>query len=341
MLEIDGSMGEGGGQVLRSALTLSIATGRSFHIRRVRGGRERPGLRSQHRTALQAAAEVCGAEVEGASIGSRDVLFRPGVVRPGDYRFATGTAGSAILVAQTVLAPLLSGPESSTSLTVEGGTHNPFAPPWEFFEHAYLRRLRSMGARVRSTLDRPGFYPAGGGRLQLEVVPVGEIGSLDLTERGDESHRRARAIVSGLPRHIAERELSVLHAYLHMRSDALEVVEIPEDQAAGPGNAVMVLLEFERTHEVFTGFGEKGVPAEEVALAAGRRALAWLESGAPVGPHLADQLLVPIALGSGGRFVTSARTTHALTQSELIPIFLDRSVAWSETSAGNWLVEVG
>lgn len=341
MLEIDGSMGEGGGQVLRSALTLSIATGRSFRIRRVRGGRERPGLRSQHRTALEAAAEVCGAEVEGASIGSRDVLFRPGAVRPGDYRFATGTAGSAILVAQTVLAPLLSGPERSTTLTVEGGTHNPFAPPWEFFENAYLRRLRSMGARVRSTLVRPGFYPAGGGRLQLEVEPVGGIGSLDLTERGKERERWARAIVSSLPRHIAERELSIVHAMLGLRPDAMEVVELPEEEALGPGNVVMTGLRFERASEVFTGFGKKGVPAEEIAAGAARRALAWLESGAPVGPHLADQLLVPIALGAGGRFVASTRTAHALTQSELIPIFLDRSVVWNETSAGNWLVEVG
>lgn len=338
MLTIDGSMGEGGGQVVRSSLALSMATGRPFAIEQVRAEREPPGLRPQHLAAVRAAAEVCSARVEGVEPGSEDFRFRPGPVRAGDFVFATGTAGSAVLVAQTVLPPLLTA-EGASVLRLEGGTHNPLAPPFEFLEAAYLGAVRSMGPRVGARLERPGFYPAGGGRFRLDVEPTRALRPLELVERGEELGRRARAIVSALPRHIAERELSILHAMLAMRPDALEVVEVPEEDAAGPGNAVVALLEFERATEVFAGFGERGVPAEEVAAGAARRALAWLESGAPAGPHLTDQLLLPMAL-AGGCLVTSERTSHALTQSELIPRFVDRTVRWTETPAGTWEVEV-
>ena len=333
-------MGEGGGQVLRSSLTLSMATGRPFRIRGIRAARSTPGLRAQHLAAVRAATEVCAAETTGVSGGSSELTFRPDRVRAGDYRFATGTAGSAILVIQTVLPPLLTAPDGPSSLTVEGGTHNPAAPPHDFFEDAYLGRLRDLGARVRSRLVRPGFYPAGGGEVELDVTPVTSMSHMELTDRGEERRRSARALVSSLPRHIAERELSVLHAFLGLRPDALEVVAVPEEDAAGPGNAVMTSLAFDHTTEVFTGFGEKGVPAEEVALGAGRRAREWLRSGAPVGPHLADQLLVPLALGAGGRFVASARTSHARTQSRLIGRFVERTPEWSERPDGTWLVEI-
>lgn len=341
MLEIDGSMGEGGGQVLRSSLTLSLATGRPFRISDVRASRSTPGLRAQHLAAARAAAEVSGAAVEGAAVGSVELVFRPEALRAGDYRFATGTAGSATLVAQTVLLPLLLGTDAPSRLTLEGGTHNPSAPPYEFLDRAYLGRLRAMGARVGARLERPGFYPAGGGRFHLEVEPTASLRPLRLTGRGAERRRSARAIVSALPRHIAERELSVLHAMLSLRSDALEVLEVPEEEAAGPGNAVMVLCAFEETEEVFTGFGERGVPAEEVALELGRRVREWLASGAPVGPHLADQLLLPLALGPGGRFVASGKTRHADTQTALIARFLDREIAWEGEEGGNWTVTVG
>ena len=333
-------MGEGGGQVLRTALALSMATGRPFQIRRVRAARSTPGLRAQHLTAVRAAAEVCSAETSGVSPGSVELTFRPGRVRSGVYGFDTGTAGSAILVLQTVLPPLLTAPDGPSSVMVEGGTHNPAAPPYEFFERVYLEHLRALGARVRSRLVRLGFYPAGGGEVKVEVEPVNKLQECALTERGEERHRSARAIVSALPRHIAERELSVLHAFLGLRPDALEVVEVPEEEAAGPGNAVMASFEFEQTAGVFTGFGEKGVPAEEVALEAGRSARAWLRTGVPVGPHLADQLLLPLALGSGGRFVTSDRTSHARTQTRLIGRFVERTPRWSERPDGTWLVEV-
>lgn len=338
-LELDGAAGEGGGQILRAALSLSVATGRPFRMERIRGGRRRPGLRPQHVTAARAAAEICDARLEGAEPGSRALTFSPGPVRPGEYRFSTGGAGSAVLVLQTVLPPLLtaSGP---SRLVVEGGTHAPYAPPYDFLARAYLPLVERLGPAVDARLDRPGFYPAGGGRLRVRVEPAGELGALQLTERGPERGRRARAVVSALPRHIAERELSVVHAMLRLRDDAMEVVEIPEEEATGPGNAVMIFLEAAHVTEVFTGFGKRGKPAEEVAREASRRALAHLDAEVPVGPHLADQLLLPLALGAGGVFDMVEPTSHARTHAGVIRRFTGRRIEMEERSEGRWRVRV-
>lgn len=339
MLQIDGSLGEGGGQVVRSSLALSLLTGRPFRLHDVRGGRDRPGLRRQHLAAVRAAAAVGGAEVDGDEPGSVEIVFRPGRLRPGKHSFDVGTAGSAVLVLQTILPPLLTA-DAPSSLTVEGGTHNPHAPPFDFLDQAFLPPLRRMGAEVDATLERPGFYPAGGGRLVADVRPVEGLDPLVLEERGRERERRATAIVSALPRHIAERELSIVHALLRLRSDALEVVEVPEEQARGPGNALMVSLAFEEVTGVFTGFGRKGVPAEEVAREACREADAWLEAGVPVGPRLADQLLVPMTAGGGGRFRTVEPTPHTRTQADLIRRFTGRGVAMEARSGDEWEVRL-
>src|SRR5262245_60443308 len=168
---IDGSQGEGGGQILRTALALSLVTGAPFRVEKIRAGRQKPGLLRQHLTAVTAAVEIGGAAVEGATLGSRELSFRPGSVRPGAYRFAVGTAGSAALVLQTVLPALLTATGPST-VVVEGGTHNPHAPPFDFLALAFLPLLARMGARAQATLDRPGFYPAGGGQLTVEITPA-------------------------------------------------------------------------------------------------------------------------------------------------------------------------
>lgn len=339
MLEIDGSMGEGGGQVVRSALALSLLTGRPFRLFRIRAGRDPPGLGRQHVTAVRAAAAVGGIEVEGAGPGASEIAFRPGDLRPGEHRFEVGTAGSAVLVLQTVLPALLTAGATST-VVVEGGTHNPHAPPYEFLAESFLPPIRRMGPEVEVRLERPGFHPAGGGRIRAEVRPAATLRRLDLEARGAERGRRARAIVSALPRHIAERELSIVHALLGLRSDALEVVEVPDGEAAGPGNAVMVSLDFEAATGVFTGFGRRGVPAEAVAREACREAEAWLEAGVPVGPRLADQLLVPMAAAGGGRFVTVEPTSHARTQAELIRRFTGGAVRWEQRTDGRWEASV-
>ena len=339
MIEIDGAMGEGGGQVVRSTLALSLVTGRDVRIRGIRAGRDRPGLRRQHLTAVRAAAEVSGAEVEGAEPGSAAIDFRPGRVRAGRYRFDVGTAGSAVLVLQTVLPPLLAAGTPS-EVTVSGGTHAAHAPPYDFLAASFLPALARTGHAFEPELVRHGFYPAGGGRIRLGVRPVGDPERLDLRKRGAELGRWVRAVVSALPRHIAEREASVVHAMLRLRPDAMEVVEVPEEEAVGPGNAVMAFLAFEQVNGVFTGFGRRGVPAEEVAREAAREALAWLEAGPPVGPRLADQLLAPLAAGPGGVYETVEPTSHTHTQAELVRRLTGRAVEIDRVGRERWRIEV-
>ena len=183
MIEIDGSQGEGGGQIIRTALTLSLSTGRTFRVFNVRAGRPRPGLLRQHLAAVQAAAEIGHADTRGAVLGSRDLTFRPGKVAAGDYRFAIGSAGSTTLVLQTIL-PVLLTTDRPSRLTLEGGTHNTFAPPFEFLEHTFLPLVNRLGPSVRVTLVRPGFYPAGGGQILATVEPCRRLSHLELCERG-------------------------------------------------------------------------------------------------------------------------------------------------------------
>jgi len=324
MLTIDGSRGEGGGQILRSSLALALATGTPFRIERIRAGRARPGLMRQHLTALEAATAVGDASVEGAAIGSREVVFRPGRVRAGTYRFAVGTAGSAGLVLQTVLLPLATAGAPS-ALALEGGTHNPHAPPFDFLAGAFLPLLRRMGARVEARLERAGFYPAGGGRMAIEIGEALALTPLDLPTRGTTLRRRARALVSRLPRQIGDRELAVVRSRLGWAADELEVVVLGEGMA-GPGNVLLLEIESAHVTEVFTGFGEVGVRAEAVAEQAAQEARSYLAADVPVGPHLADQLLLPLALAGGGRFRTVPLTRHATTNIEVIRQFLGRSI---------------
>ena len=204
-LTIDGSQGEGGGQVLRSSLAMSLVTGRPFVIENIRAGRKKPGLMRQHLTAVNAATEVSHAEVKGATIGSARLEFQPGKVTPGNYTFSVGTAGSATLVLQAVL-PALMLADGESNLTLEGGTHNPFAPPWDFLTKTYLPVLNRMGPTVEARLIRPGFYPAGGGQFTVRIRPARQLGRLELLERGEIRTRRVRALVANLSRRIAERE---------------------------------------------------------------------------------------------------------------------------------------
>jgi RNA 3'-terminal phosphate cyclase (ATP) len=302
MLTIDGSRGEGGGQIFRTSLTLSLVTGTPFRIERIRAGRAKPGLMRQHLTALEAAAAVGDAEVDGAVVGGQEVVFRPKRLRPGTYRFAVGTAGSAGLVLQTILVPLVLA-RAPSRLTLEGGTHNPAAPPFEFLTEALLPLLRRMGADVDARLERAGFYPAGGGRMTIDVTDRGSLGALHLVRRGRTVRRRARALVSRLSRQIADRELALIRSRLGWDGEELEAVVLSEGMA-GPGNVVLLSIESEQVVEVFTGFGEIGVRAEAVAERVAEEARRYLAADVPVGPHLADQLLLPMALAGGSAFRT-------------------------------------
>ncbi|MCI0342049.1 MAG: RNA 3'-terminal phosphate cyclase [Planctomycetales bacterium] len=343
LVELDGSQGEGGGQVLRTSLSLSLVTGRPVRLWNIRANREKPGLRQQHLTAVRAAAEIGRARVRGDEVGSRELLFEPGRVEPGEYRFAIGTAGSTTLVLQTVLPPLLTA-AGATALVLEGGTHNVKAPPYDFVARSFLPLLERMGPAFKARLERYGFYPRGGGRLRIEVQPATQLGRLEILERGPVRALRARAVVAGLPKHIAERELDVVRRGLS--GDGPERVEVrveerPPDE--GPGNAVTIEAEFERATEVFTGFGERNVRAEDVARGAVRETRRLLAAGVPVGEHLADQLLLPLALApAGGAFRTLAPTLHATTNAEVILAFLpDVRIAFAEESKDVWRVEVG
>ena len=331
MLHLDGSAGEGGGQILRTALGLSLVTGTPFTIEKIRAGREKPGLLRQHLTAVKAAATIGEAEISGAAIGSRVLTFKPGAVRPGDFAFSVGTAGSATLVLQTVLPALLvaSGP---SRLTLEGGTHNPWAPPFDFLEKAFLPLLSRMGARVTTVLSRRGFFPAGGGTFSAAIEPSGTMARLDLPERGAVRATRATAIVAALPPEIARRELAVLGRRL--RLDRAELCLVEDRESAGPGNAVMVEVESEHLSELFTGFGEKRMSAEAVAERVADEVRGYLASNVPVGEYLADQLLIPLALGRGGSFQTGPLSAHTTTNMEVIRKFLDVTFEVDQSGEG-------
>lgn len=346
MVPLDGSQGEGGGQILRTALGLSLVTGQPFRMEKVRAGREKPGLLRQHLTAVNAAVAVGGAEVEGATLGSRELTFWPGKngVAGGEFSFAVGTAGSAGLVLQTVLPALLTATGPSR-LTLEGGTHNPFAPPFDFLARAFLPLVNRMGPRVSATLERPGFYPAGGGKMEVLIEPCARLQPLELMARGEPRGRSARALVAGLAIHIARRELEVVRERLGWTEEQCAVETLPE--AFGPGNALILEVASEHVTEVFSGFGQRGVAAERVATAASQEVRDYLAApGAPaVGEHLADQLLVPLALAGGGAFSTVTPSQHTRTNVETITRFLP-SVhfdlrAPAAGDGGAWTVTVG
>ena len=331
MIKIDGAAGEGGGQVLRSALSLSIATGRPFTIERIRAGRSKPGLMRQHLAAVKAAAETSGATTHGGEIGSTQLAFEPGAVRPGDYVFNIGSAGSTSLVLQTVLLPLaLAGAPSR--VTIQGGTNNLAAPPFEFVDRAFLPLLRRMGFDVEATLTRPGFYPAGGGEIVVDIRPAQDLRALVLDERGACVSRQAEAIVANLPYAIACREMETLRSLLNWPADCARAMT--EGRAKGPGNVVLATIVFEHVTEVFVAFGRIGASAESVATECAMQARDYLAGAHPVGRRLADQLLLPMALGAGGAFVTTSPSRHTQTNIGVINDFLGEKIESRDLGEG-------
>ncbi len=337
MIEIDGSFGEGGGQCLRTSLTLSLATGRPFRICNIRARRSKPGLRRQHLTAVEAAAAVGQADVSGPTLGSTELTFSPRSLNPGAFSFDVGSAGSTTLVLQTVLPALLTA-SAPSSLHLEGGTHNPLAPPFDFVAKAYLPLLNRMGPVTAPKLDRYGFFPAGGGALTVTVTSAATLSPFELLDRGGVLAKRATILLANLPRHIAEREAKVLVERFQLDEDA---IRIEEPESAGPGNVVMLEVESENVTEVFTEFGRIGLPAEKVAANVIRDGRNYLRTDAPVGEHLADQLLLPLALAGGGAFRTGPFSSHARTNVEVIKAFFDIDISVQRETGGNTLVTMG
>ncbi len=337
VVEIDGSIGEGGGQILRSALALSLVTGQPCRLKNIRSGRKRPGLLRQHLTALNAAAEISSAKVEGNALGSSELFFEPGNVRGGSYRFSVGTAGSTTLVLQAVL-PALSIAREASEIVLEGGTHNPFAPPFDFLDRVLLPVLSRMGPRIRAVLERPGFFPAGGGLFRVAVEPAPRLSRVDLLDRGEITARRALARVSNLSPRIADRELATVSKALSWSAECLKSEQV--EGAMGPGNVLTLEIESENFTELFTGFGRREASAEQVAEGAVKEVREYLVSGVPVGPYLADQLLVPFAIAGGGTYRTVRPTRHTLTNIEIVRMFLDVDIAVRKEDRAVWTITI-
>jgi len=339
VLVIDGAYGEGGGQVLRTALTLAVLTGRPIRIERIRAGRKRPGLRPQHLTAVRAAAAVCEARLEGDELGSQTLTFIPGgPPRPGEYAFDVadaaqdGSAGSVGLVLQTVLLPLALT-KGESYLTLRGGTHVPWAPPVSYLEHVFLPKLARMGVCARVELVRWGFYPAGGGEIRVRIVGrEGPLHPIVLAERGELQRAWGTAVVMNLPAHIPQRMAArarnvLAHAGIQVQVDPRRL------RGAGPGAGIFLFAEYaaspggEAATASFTAYGRKGLPAERVAEAACKELLAHYRSDAPADPYLADQLVLPVALAEGESLVSTLRVSqHLLTNVWVVRKFLARKV---------------
>ena len=323
---------------MRSSLALAMITGRPFTIKHIRAGRKKPGLMRQHLTAVKAAAAICDAETQGASMRSMNVVFTPGAIRPGKYRFAVGTAGSTTLILQTILPALLTAAGPS-EIVLEGGTHNPMAPPFDFLKLTFIPLLKKMGCTIRIDLQEMGFYPAGGGRIVVAVHPATRLQPLDILERGAILSRTATAILCHLPESVGKRELLVAKSSLNLKEAEL-VLDYCND-AASTGNIVLIQLAFRNICEVFCGFGQKGVPAEQVARSAVDQAGRYLKSNAPVGEYLADQLLLPLSLAGKGAFRAIALSRHFRTNKTIIQQFIDVDIRCTREDRLSWLVEVG
>lgn len=336
-IHIDGRMGEGGGQVVRTSLSLAAALGRTVVIDNIRGGRKKPGLKKQHRTALRAVRDITGGEIEGDELGSPSLRFSPGEkVYGGSYRFAVGSAGSTMLVLQTVLPPLLLADKPSMVI-LEGGTHNPMAPPFDCLVESFFPCLREMGASVTAELVRPGFFPAGGGEVHLHIEPALKPKGFRLLERGAKGRSHCTIMLQNLPVNVAELEWKAFHRKVHWTSDRLSVSEIKRGN--GPGNVMLARLAYANVTAMFVSFGAKNLGSELVGKELARLVKGYEASDAPVDEFLSDQLMLPMALLGGGSYRTTKITKHTATNAEVINLFLPGAVDMSASDSGRISVD--
>jgi RNA 3'-terminal phosphate cyclase (ATP) len=323
MVTLDGSMGEGGGQIMRSALTLSLLTGQPFAIHHIRSARSNPGLRPQHLAAVSAAARISGAQVEGDRVGSQQLTFAPAAIQPGNYHFDIGTAGATSLVLQTVLLPLALA-EKASQLTIAGGTHVPWSPCFHYLAWHWRPLLVSLGIPFDLSLLRAGFYPQGGGEIAV-VIPGGARPlAMTRTTRGALQSIRGLSAVANLTLEIAERQraqtLRRLHTLVPQVAAEILIESLP---AWSRGTVLLLLAEFEQSQACFAALGERGKPAERVADEAVDGLASFLQSDGAIDPWLADQLLLPLALArEPSQIRTSTVTQHLLTNAAVIRQFL-------------------
>ena len=320
MLEIDGSYGEGGGQILRTALSLSCLFRKPFRLFNIRKGRRKPGLMPQHLACVRLLTLISKAEVSGAEVGSTVLVFEPGESEGGEYFFDIGTAGSTPLLLQAVLPPLIFAQDASR-ITLTGGTHVPFSPPYHFISQVFLPMLGRLGIEASASISRYGFYPKGGGKISAVVNPCRTIGAVSFGEPGDIVSVSGISAVGSLPVEIAERQKrSVLSALAGLPvTPSTEVLKV---DTYSPGTFVFLKAETETSVSGFSSLGERGKRAETVGEEAARELLRHLEAGGCLDPRLADQLVVYLSLAEGpSSFTTSRISGHLLTNLMVIGAF--------------------
>ncbi len=317
MIQLSGQ--NGGGQILRSSLTLSMITGQPFRLTKIRGARRKPGLARQHLTCVKAAAAISDAAVDGAEMGSTEIVFNPAKVTGGDYHFAIGTAGSTTLLAQTLL-PALWQAEKPSTLTLEGGTHNPMAPPFDFLTRAFFPVLKKMGIEIETDLSRYGFVPAGGGKVIYRFLGGQKAKPIELLERGELLEQRIHCLCAHMEGPVAGKETSALRGELDWPENTVFIDHTKE--ADCQGNTLAAEVNFANITERVTSFGERGKTSKRVALDVAKMMNNYLSSEAVVGRNLADQLLLPMALAGEGKMLTSAPSNHVKTNIEVIEKFL-------------------
>jgi len=326
---MDGSQGEGGGQILRSTLALSMCTGTPVRIENIRAGRRKSGLLRQHLACVRASKEISNAKVIGDELGSSTVEFCPGKIQAGTYDFAIGSAGSTSLLFQTVLPALLMA-EAQSIVSFSGGTHNDLAPSFDFIKHCFIPALKSINLDVEVELEAYGFMPNGGGKWTATIQPIHGMGVLDMTSIGKTTNRQAVVTQAGVSRSVAIRELARVKKKLQWADDDLHINEV---HSIGPGNIVSLRVSDGKVNEVIDVVGAKNLSAERVAGRAITAMKRYINSGAAVGEYLCDQLLLPLALGNGGRFTTVEPSLHTKTNIEVIREFIDGVIDISEINS--------
>jgi len=314
-VEIDGSVGEGGGQVLRTTLSLSCITGKPVRIFNIRKNRPKPGLMRQHLISVKALARIAGAEARGTEPGSLEIFFRPGPVTAGEYLFEIGTAGSVTLLFQSLLPPLLFA-KAPSRLVLTGGTHVPFSPSFDYLRDVFSPLLARIGVRVSCKIEQYGFYPRGGGKITARVAPAEEIRGVDLREKGAVLSVTGRSCVANLPLSIAERQRKAAIGPLAAHSPVIDTATVP---SPGKGTFLFIKVDTEAGSAGFSALGAIGKRAEDVGLEAARDALAFIESRAVLDPRLADQLVLFLALSKGpSTFTTSQVSNHLVTHLHVV-----------------------
>jgi RNA 3'-terminal phosphate cyclase (ATP) len=330
-LTLDGAHGEGGGQIVRTALALAVTLRRAVTLTNIRARRPRPGLQPQHLTVVRALAAIGDAEVTGDALGSTALSFAPRAIRPGDYRFDVGaergSAGAVSLLCQALVLPLALA-RAPSRLTLIGGTHVPWSPPVHYLTEVFLSALRQIGIEATLDLRRWGWYPAGGGEIHVAVTPARELTGFVCEAPAAGPAISGLSAVSRLPRSIAERQQKQAEARLAAAGVACEIALEEDATALGPGTLLLLSL---RGRAGFSALGRRGLPAERVADQAVDELLDYLASGAAVDAHLADQLVPFLALASSpSSFTCPALSLHLKTVAWTVGQFLPAGIEFGE-----------